>query len=56
MLAVYEKVKRITIPIDDNHLLYVTTEVRADHTKIIDEILNLKARMNDPPATNVIVN
>ena len=31
----YEKIKRITIPLDDTHLLLVTTEVNADHAKII---------------------
>ena len=56
VLAVYKKIKRITMPLDDNRLLYVTAEVKADHAKIIDEILNLKARMNNLPATNVIVN
>jgi hypothetical protein len=39
-MAAYEKVKRITIPLDDNsHLLLVTTEVDADHDKIIDKVL-----------------
>lgn len=38
----YEKVKRITIPIDKKHLLMISTETSADHTKIIDDILHLK--------------
>jgi hypothetical protein len=39
-MAEYEKVKRITIPLDDNnHLLLVTTEVNADHDRIIDKVL-----------------
>ena len=39
-MAAYEKVKRITIPLHDNsHLLLVTTEVDADHDKIIDKVL-----------------
>jgi hypothetical protein len=42
VLAEYEKIKRITMPLDDNHLLYVTTEVGADHSKIIDGIRGLK--------------
>src|SRR5439155_10684969 len=35
VLAEYEKIKRITMPLgdDDNHLLYITTEVQADHSK-----------------------
>jgi hypothetical protein len=41
-MAEYEKVKRITIPLEDNsHLLLVTTEVNADHSRIIEQILKL---------------
>ena len=39
-MAEYEKIKRITFPLDQEHLLLVTTEVDADHTKIINNILN----------------
>jgi hypothetical protein len=36
------KVKRITIPLEDNsHLLLVTTEVNADHNRIIEQVLKL---------------
>jgi hypothetical protein len=38
VLAEYEKIKRITMPLGDNHLLYITTEVEADHTKIINGV------------------
>jgi hypothetical protein len=38
VLAEYEKIKRITMPLDENHLLYITTEVNADHDKIINAI------------------
>jgi hypothetical protein len=38
----YEKIKRITIPLDENHLLLVTTEVNADHVMIIDKILKMQ--------------
>jgi hypothetical protein len=38
-MAEYEKIKRITFPLDPDHLLLVTTEVDADHTKIIENIL-----------------
>jgi hypothetical protein len=41
VLAEYEKIKRITMPLDDNHILYITTEVQADHSKIIDGIKRL---------------
>jgi hypothetical protein len=37
----YEKIKRITIPLDDEHLLLITTEVEADHTQIISNMLKL---------------
>ena len=41
-MAEYEKVKRITIPLEDNsHLLLVTTEMNADHTRIIQQVLKL---------------
>jgi hypothetical protein len=47
-MAEYEKVKRITIPLDDNsHLLLVTTEVDAGHDKIIDKILKLIQHSSD---------
>jgi hypothetical protein len=35
VLAEYEKIKRITMPLGDNHLLYVTTEPEADHQNVI---------------------
>jgi hypothetical protein len=38
-LAEYEKIKRITMPLDDTHMLLITTEVDADHTKIIEQAL-----------------
>ncbi|WP_145988018.1 DUF6659 family protein [Candidatus Nitrosocosmicus franklandus] len=37
----YEKLTRITIPLDDDHLLVVTTEVDADHRNIINNTLKL---------------
>jgi hypothetical protein len=40
-MAEYEKVKRITIPLDNSHLLLVTTEVNADHSVVIDQVLKL---------------
>jgi len=38
-MAEYEKIKRITIPLDADHLILVTTEVTADHMEIINGIL-----------------
>jgi hypothetical protein len=43
VLAEYEKIKRITMPLgDEQHLLYITTEPEADHSKIIDTVRTLK--------------
>jgi plasmid stability protein len=48
VLAEYEKIKRITMPlghdIDDNLLLYITTEPEADHSNIIHGIGELVIR------------
>ena len=43
VLAEYEKIKRITMPIGDDHILYVTTEPEADHSNIINRIHSLEA-------------
>jgi len=40
-MAEYDKLKRITIPIDEKHLLMLTTETNANHTNVIDKILKL---------------
>ena len=40
-MAEYEKIKRITAPLDNDHLLLVTTEVDADHQNIIAKVLKL---------------
>ena len=42
VLAEYEKVKRITMPLGDNHLLYITTNVECSHTRLIDMVRNSK--------------
>jgi hypothetical protein len=42
VLAEYEKIKRITMPLDDKHLLYITTEVECDHSALIDRIQRLE--------------
>jgi hypothetical protein len=41
-LVEYEKIKRITMPIDQDHILYITTDVEADHAPIIYRALRLK--------------
>ncbi|MGC1133480.1 MAG: hypothetical protein WA941_11700 [Nitrososphaeraceae archaeon] len=43
VLAEYEKIKRITMPFGDDYLLYLTTEVQANHTNIINRIRKLEA-------------
>jgi hypothetical protein len=41
VLAEYEKVKRLTIPLGNDHLLYITAEVGCDHTTLITKIQKL---------------
>ncbi len=43
VLAEYERVKRITMPFGEDYLLYLTTEVQADHLDIINQIRRLEA-------------
>lgn len=45
-MAEYENVKRITLLVDESHLLLVTTDVDVDHMKIINDILRLKERLS----------
>ena len=43
VLAEYERIKRITMPLSDNkHLVYITTEIPSNHEKIIDGVMRLK--------------
>jgi len=37
----YEKVKQITMPLEDEHLLLISTEVDADHGKIIESAIQV---------------
>ena len=41
VLAEYEKIKRITMPYDENHLLYITTDFGSNSLDLIDKIRNL---------------
>lgn len=43
VLAEYEKIKRLTMPFGDELLLYITTEVEADHYRIYDSIRRLES-------------
>jgi len=40
-MAEYDKLKRITFPIDEKHLLILTTETNTNHTGVIDKVLKL---------------
>jgi hypothetical protein len=40
-MAEYDKLKRITFPIDEKNLLMITTEINANHTEIIEKTLKL---------------
>lgn len=42
VLAEYERVKRLTLPLGNDHLLYITTEVECDHPALIAEIKKLR--------------
>ena len=42
VLAEYEKIKRITMPLGDKHLLYITTEVDANHSNVIRGITEMR--------------
>lgn len=45
VLAEYEKVKRITMPLGDKHLIYVTAEPEVDHTRVINGLMRLTSSM-----------
>ena len=44
VLAEYGKIKRITIPVDSKHLLYLTLSKKSDHNKIIAKATKLKLK------------
>ncbi len=48
VMTVNEKVKRITMPLDEVHFILISTEVSADHIKIIDGVVWLKERLGSP--------
>src|SRR5947199_7315625 len=46
VLAEYEKIKRITMPLGDEiHLLYITAEPGADHDRIIQGVAKIAGKM-----------
>ena len=40
-MAEYEKLKRISFPINEKYLLMLTTEINTDHTRVITKVLEL---------------
>ncbi len=40
-MAEYEKLKRITFPINEEYLLILATEINTDHTRVINKVLEL---------------
>ena len=40
-MAEYEKIKRVTIPLNDNYLLLVSMEVETDHNRILEQTLKM---------------
>jgi len=47
VLAEYEKIKRITMPLGEGHLVYVTTELQANHDNIISQITRLGSSLDN---------
>ncbi|MDN5846981.1 MAG: hypothetical protein L0H53_11985 [Candidatus Nitrosocosmicus sp.] len=41
VLAEYEKLKRITMPLDEGHMLYITTDVGCDALGLVDKVRKL---------------
>jgi len=40
-MAEYDKLKRITFPINEKYMLLITTETDTDHVNVIDKVLEL---------------
>ena len=45
-MAEYDKLKRITFPINEKYLLMLTTEIQNNHTNIIKKILELIGKVS----------
>ena len=48
VLAVYENLKRITMPVGPNHLIYVTLEADGGQEDVIENVLNQKPGYGAP--------
>ncbi len=40
-MAEYDKLKRISFPINEKYMLMLTTEISTDHTNVINKVLEL---------------
>jgi len=40
-MAEYDKIKRITFPINAEYMLMITTEINTDHSSVISKVLEL---------------
>jgi hypothetical protein len=40
-MAEYDKIKRITFPINEEYMLMITTEINTDHSSVIGKVLEL---------------
>ncbi len=40
-MAEYEKLKRMTFPINEEYMLMIATEITTDHTSVIDKVIKL---------------
>jgi len=40
-MAEYEKLKRITFPINEKYMLMIATEINTDHARVISKVLEL---------------
>ena len=41
-MADYEKVKRFTFPLKNNHIIYITTEPEVDHSSFVKDVMKIK--------------
>jgi len=47
-MAEYEKLKRISFPINEEYLLMLTTEIQSNHTNIIHKVLEIIENASKP--------
>ena len=46
-LAVYEKVKRMTIEVDDNFIIFISTEIDCESEKVLSQLIKFKKQIKD---------